>query len=65
MTNIERRRIVKGAAWAVPAQEFWADPQQVVGMWPVFTDANGGMWNHKNPVTKVTVHGITDQDEVL
>lgn len=44
---------------------FWNEPQQVVGMWPVFADADGGMWNHKHPVTEVTVHGITDQDEVL
>lgn len=31
------------------------DPDQAVGMWPVFIDASGGMWSDIRPVASVTV----------
>lgn len=67
MTNIERRRIVKGAAWAVPViaaavavpASTASTPETGACLRFIGTNVT------KNPVTKVTVHGITDQDEVL
>lgn len=45
--------------------EFWTNPDVAVGKWPVFLDADGGIWNHACPVTDVTVHGVTETSEVL
>lgn len=37
------------------ADEWFAQsPDAAVGMWPVFTDAGGGMWNLRQPVESVT-----------
>lgn len=49
----------------VTAATFWHLPEQVVGMRPVFQDADGGIWSHMNPITHVTVHGITNEGEVI
>lgn len=47
------------------AAKFWDEPAQAIGMYPVFQDRDGGVWNMSYPVTEVVVHGVTDEDEVL
>lgn len=45
----DRQRVVLlTAAWLA------GDLQKAVGMWPVFSTSNGGMWAHRHPVQRVT-----------
>jgi hypothetical protein len=45
--------------------EFWENPEVAVGKFPIFSDAGGGFWNHRHPVTSVTVHAVSETSEVL
>lgn len=47
------------------AAMFWDEPEQAVGMYPVFQDRDGGIWSMIYPVTHVTIHGVTEESEVL
>lgn len=47
------------------ASKFWDEPALAIGMYPVFMDAGGMIWNHQNPVTEATVYGVTDEGEAV